>query len=186
MRYSKKELALIRRSYKNLDIDTIRLVLQDHGFNRTNKSIETQVIKIQEQAKASKKALFVTWANTNLLAYRTNTLYNAAKQRSKTKNLSFSITKEWIKEKLLEGKCEATGIGFKLTKCGEGKEKTNPYAPSIDRVDSSKGYTLDNCQMTILAFNKFKSDTLEHDIIEIAEKILEIHSRKRQLRLDAA
>ncbi len=32
----------------------------------------------------------------------------------------------------------------------------NPYYPAIDRIDSSKGYTKDNCQLVLSIFNMLK------------------------------
>lgn len=48
------------------------------------------------------------------------------------------------------GRCELTGIAFDTS-----RETWNrrPYSPSLDRVDSSQGYTLDNCRIVCVAIN---------------------------------
>lgn len=121
-------------------------------------------------------------ANNDIVAYRTGTLYYAAKTRAKNKNLDFTITKKWIKDKLLLGTCEATGFKFIYTMYGDlNKDTCNSYAPSLDRIDPTKGYTVDNVQVTILAFNKFKSDMVQHEVIAIAKAIIAYHISKRQL-----
>lgn len=48
------------------------------------------------------------------------------------------------------GKCELTGIPFDLTKKDWARR---PYAPSLDRIDSSGDYTIDNTRMVCCAIN---------------------------------
>lgn len=49
-----------------------------------------------------------------------------------------------------EGRCALTGLAFDLEKGGWARR---PYAPSLDRIDSSKGYTFDNCRIVCVAVN---------------------------------
>lgn len=74
-----------------------------------------------------------------------------AKNRSNGKE--FSITKDWLLPKLENGKCEVTGLDFKFL----AYEENNPFAPSIDRIDNSLGYTPSNCKVVIWAYNCMKN-----------------------------
>lgn len=56
------------------------------------------------------------------------------------------LTIEWIIGKLKAGKCEMTGLPFDLN--------GGPYGPSIDRIDSKKGYTEDNCRVIVWWLNR--------------------------------
>ena len=118
----------------------------------------------------------------DLANYRSASLFYAAKSRAKKKKLEFTITREWVYKKLLSGTCEVTNFVLVLTSIGEVKatKKTNPYAPSLDRKDSSLGYTPDNTQIVINAVNKFKSDMKQFEMIDIAKAILDKHISKRQ------
>ena len=48
------------------------------------------------------------------------------------------------------GACELTGTPFSAERYGAHKA---PFAPSIDRIDSSKGYTRENCRIISVAAN---------------------------------
>ena len=73
------------------------------------------------------------------------------------KGLEFELTKEWaIKRCIVENNscCEWIGLPFLLLPdlcemCGEEYKKGtyNPMHPSIDRIDSNKGYTEENSQI---------------------------------------
>ncbi len=76
------------------------------------------------------------------------------KERAIKKGLRFNLTEGWVAEKLDKGRCEATGLPFIFDK----DPYVNPYYPSIDRIDSNKGYTVNNCQMVCHMFNIAKSE----------------------------
>jgi hypothetical protein len=60
-------------------------------------------------------------------------------------------------------KCEATGIPFDNSYEGTFINM-NPYAPSIDRIDSNKEYTIDNCRLVLTAFNSLKSTLSDYEL----------------------
>jgi len=49
--------------------------------------------------------------------------------------------------------------------------KRNPYAASIDRIDSSKGYTPDNCVLCLYVVNRMKSDMPLDEFLSICHSI---------------
>ena len=51
-----------------------------------------------------------------------------------------------------EGRCMLTNLPFRETQVGAGKAR-RPYAPSLDRIDSSKPYTRRNCRLVLQAVN---------------------------------
>jgi hypothetical protein len=81
---------------------------------------------------------------------RADSLLQQAKRRAAEKNWSFDLTVEWIEERIKRG-CELSGLEFDLRN-GQGKGRL-PRAPSIDRIDSDKGYTQGNCRVVCLAIN---------------------------------
>jgi hypothetical protein len=166
----------------DLELEDIKDLLTDHGYSRSIKSIKLKIEEKKVLDKKAKQEKTKENANKDIVNYRAKILLQSAKTRARYKDLDFELELDWIKQKLQLGKCEATGLNFVFTRYGEFKEtkKLNPYAPSLDRIDSSLGYTVDNTQIVIIAFNKFKSDTAQHKVINIAKAIVKHHMCKRQ------
>jgi hypothetical protein len=92
--------------------------------------------------------------------YRLQMLLNASKQRAVLKNREHSITLEDIKELYpKDGKCPV--FGFDLEFNSEGFRETSP---SIDRIDSSKGYIKDNIQIISWKANRLKAYATVEDL----------------------
>jgi len=102
---------------------------------------------------------------------KTNSLYHNARQRANDKNLRFSLKKEFIKAALKKGKCSATGVAFDFSESSGGKGQSNPWSPSIDRIDSHKGYTEDNVQVVALIYNRAKGADHDADVRLMARKM---------------
>ena len=49
-------------------------------------------------------------------------------------------------------KCLLTGINFSLEPPADDRAK-NPYTPSLDRIDSNRGYTKDNVRLILTCVN---------------------------------
>lgn len=107
----------------------------------------------------------------NTLEKRAYHLWYGAKNRG----FKFQILSDDILEKLKGGKCEATGIQFEYSTSGR-KFVDNPFAPSIDRIDNSKGYTRDNIQLVCAIFNiaknKFSKEDFEKFIFSAYEFLM--------------
>ncbi len=86
---------------------------------------------------------------------RASTMCAAAKHRAKHYNLKFNLDVKWIIKKMLRGRCEMTGMKFTLEAPRKGYSH-NPYAPSLDRHDQTKGYTKRNVKVVIWAYNQAK------------------------------
>ena len=79
-------------------------------------------------------------------------LINASKQRAKNKNREHNITVEDIKAIYpLDGCCPIFGMKLEFNSAGFREN-----SPSIDRVDSTKGYTPDNIQIISWKANRIK------------------------------
>jgi hypothetical protein len=84
-------------------------------------------------------------------------------KNAKSRGIEVGLTEVEIKS-LLErcnGKCSITGIKFNMH---HQSYKMRPWIPSIDRIDSNKGYFLDNvriiCAYANLAINQYGIETL--------------------------
>ena len=94
-------------------------------------------------------------------------LYGGAKYRSKKKNMDIEITSEWIYNRLEPLICEVTG--FALTIKSGGSNKTQPLQPTLDRIDNSKGYTINNTRVTCWWYNVMKQDWSDEEIINLVK-----------------
>ena len=97
-------------------------------------------------------------------------LLKAARRRAKLKNSQFSLKLEDVLPKIQKGKCELTGLDFDFSP--PGKFKRNPYAPSIDRIDSLKGYTPDNSRVVLVAVNDCLNQYGEDTILPILQALI--------------
>lgn len=80
--------------------------------------------------------------------------HHAAKRRAKKKKIEFELSTDFIVEmwEKQNGKCALTQIEFLIPQERTGG-KASPFAPSIDRIDSSKGYEKDNVRLVCVAVN---------------------------------
>lgn len=103
---------------------------------------------------------------------RAKRLCTWTKSRAKRMGLEFDLTAEWIYGLLAAGKCAVTGIEFVLTEKDGGKKGTDPFAPSLDRIDPSKGYIKENVRMVSYIYNCAKSEHTDQDVERMARAIL--------------
>ena len=103
--------------------------------------------------------------------YRISTkMMDTVSRRAKRCGYEFDLDREWFLEKLLIGRCEQTGIEFSREREGKSIPKHNP---SVDRIDSNRGYTKDNCQMVIYQYNIAKSTWSDESVLEMARMLVE-------------
>ena len=81
------------------------------------------------------------------------TLKSSAKSRHGGAGIVVSLTRQDAIDLLHDcnWKCSVTRSPFSLQSAGKGRQR--PFAPSIDRIDSAKGYTRDNCRIVCTAAN---------------------------------
>lgn len=69
-----------------------------------------------------------------------------------------------------DGRCEVTGILFTWVKADDCR--SNPWGPSLDRIDCSRAYELDNCRLVCTAVNIALSDFGEEVLTKIAKSLI--------------
>jgi hypothetical protein len=92
--------------------------------------------------------------------------------RAKEKCLKHTITKDWLEEKTKSNLCELTKIEFDY----DTTIQRNPFGPSIDRIDVSKGYTPDNCRIVIWAVNAGLGHYSERDLYRVCKAYLDFNA----------
>lgn len=117
-----------------------------------------------EKAKSS-------WRKYALSSHGTETLLlNYARDRARRNDLDFDLDREWIAKKLATGVCELSGLFLKRE--FSGNFKTDPYAPSLDRVKPELGYVKPNVRLVCFAVNRARSDWGDEVLLTIASGLV--------------
>ncbi len=94
-------------------------------------------------------------------------LLKYARSRAKHDNLDFSIILEDI---VIPEVCPYLGTPIQMF--------NRQYAASLDRIDSSRGYTKDNIQVISYLANRMKSNATEEQLLAFAKGVLAVHSKE--------
>jgi hypothetical protein len=83
------------------------------------------------------------------------TLYRRSKAGAKARGIDYALTLDDIELMYArsKGSCELTGVPF-LMRSESNDWKSNPWVPSIDRINSGDGYHPENCRILCNAVNR--------------------------------
>lgn len=126
---------------------------KEHNNNKYREWYSEQPRKCREKAYRKQKEKL-----SNDVQYR---LYCYSKKSAKERGLEHNIELEDIQvpEKCPVFNCEMT--------------KGTPYAPTLDRVDASKGYIKGNVQVISWKANTMKSDATQEELVLFAKWVIE-------------
>ena len=97
-------------------------------------------------------------------------LVYAAKHRAKTRGMDFDITKEDI---IIPDVCPVLGIEI-----SRRNTKQSRSSPSIDRIDSTKGYTKDNIQVISWQANTMKTNATKEELQAFAAWVVRTYGEQ--------
>lgn len=102
--------------------------------------------------------------------------FNTIVKSAKVRNIHFEVTIEdiWHQYIKQDRKCALTGLELIFCHNAKIKEQT----ASLDRIDSSKGYTKDNIQWVHKEINKLKMDRNEEQFIYWCELVSKYNKEK--------
>lgn len=102
-------------------------------------------------------------------------LNTTAKYTANKRGISYNLTEDEIKSKFTEQKykCFYTGIKFDFLNNGN-------YYPSIDRLDSSKGYVFSNIVICIQKLNLMKHTLELEEFIYFCKKVANNKNLKKK------
>lgn len=96
-------------------------------------------------------------------------LYDGAKNRAKKDKLNFNLTVEHIENLMSLGVCQLTGIPFSYEL---HSFRQNPKSPSLDKIDSSKGYTIENVRVVLWLVNAALQECSDSEALPILEALV--------------
>lgn len=91
------------------------------------------------------------------------TLYNRLKNSAKKRNIPFSLTLTELNSLTFPISCPILGIPLNTNKI----QSDNSY--SIDRIDSSKGYEIDNIIVISWKANRLKNNATSEELNKISQ-----------------
>lgn len=102
-----------------------------------------------------------------------NRYYDRARRRAADRKIEFLLTKEEFDALYVRsrGMCEITNIKFDHDYKPAGAA-TRPWAMSLDRIESAKPYTKDNCRLVCVAVNMALGQWGMNALLNIAEAIM--------------
>lgn len=109
--------------------------------------------------------------------------YNSFKQKRRKKGIDFSdnLTIEYLWNLFLEQerKCKLSGLNIYLDRKWSGRknriDKSISQTASIDRIDNSKGYTIDNVRWVHKDLNYMKGGMKDEDFVFLCNKVLSVN-----------
>lgn len=156
-------LALIYKKSKKCRVCLLELPVGDFSKNKANKDTLQNFCKEcdrkrQQQRRVEKNSSIKEYAKeyrqkhfTNI-EYRLQALLNSSRARAKAKNREHTLTRQDLLDLYpTDGRCPIFGIKLEWNTKGFREN-----SPSIDRIDSTKGYTRDNVQIISWKANRIK------------------------------
>lgn len=110
------------------------------------------------------------WARNNPGSRVLNNMQGAAKARGQ----ECTITREEIDRLLEPMTCSMTGLPLSW----EGPTRNNPWLPSPDRIDTTKGYVSGNVRIVAWIYNRARGADTDEDVIKFARALLAAVDRK--------
>ena len=93
-------------------------------------------------------------------------LFDSARTRAKKKGFEFTITREDV---VIPEMCPLLGVPL----VWDVNDPRADNKPSLDRIDSTKGYTPDNIQVVSWLANKIMSSATDEQVIKLARSLSE-------------
>ena len=140
-------------------------------FNCSSTKVNTWLIKLGIETRDIRAAQTIArdgWTGHEEIA---GAFWNRTQKGAKKRNISFDIKIEdaWDLFLKQDKKCALTGVELQMWV----GYKENRQTASIDRIDSTKGYTLDNIQWVHKRINIMKSNMTEDEFYEWCKKHVE-------------
>jgi len=110
--------------------------------------------------------------NQDPVLYRCTRMLYAARERAAKHNREFNLTLQCLLELAKQPSCPVSQRPFVWRSFMANKRtKPHPDAPSLDRIDSSRGYTLDNVWLISHRMNTIKNDATPEELKLVSDAV---------------
>jgi len=152
---------LIRKHYQCKECHR-KMVLKSYHATEGKLKQKNRYAKFSEEKRLAHLAVCKNryWDNVP------KTIWENAKDRATRNNIEFTIMIEDIKVPNL---CPLLNVPFK-----PGTKENKWYTWSLDRIDSTKGYTKENIQVVTYLANTMKNKASKEELINFANNILKL------------
>lgn len=89
---------------------------------------------------------------------------------AKRRGLEYDVSRDWLEGRLAGGVCEATGLALSFEP--HASAYRNPLVPSLDRLDTARGYVEDNLRLVCGWFNYARQDWPDALVMEVAASVV--------------
>ena len=138
---------------RKIDADLPPCVYRKHGayyYVRQNRWVRladerAEAIRLIPLAEASIRS--IDGVSAQELDAHIKQMLRGSRARARSVGLGFDLSEDLILTMIrkAKGRCAVTGAPFSFAKYGLTEKR--PFAPSIDRIDASRGYTRNNCRV---------------------------------------
>ena len=141
--------------------------------NRTHKSGKTFWCKecTNHRNNVLAKHVKAKWASTSYFRRKEKEpehyLWKNARHRAQVAGMQFTIEQSDI---VIPERCPYLGVVL--------DPKDKQLAPSLDRIDSSKGYVKGNIRVISFKANRMKSNATEAELVAFARGVLAVHAKE--------
>lgn len=135
-------------------------------FSIRRSSSDGLAVECKECATNRTKAFYRTnEGHATMLASRVKNSYVNSREGSEQSD----IDKNFLKELLVrqESKCALSGLTLDASNAGDANIR-GQLVPSVDRIDSTKGYTKDNVRLVVACLNQAKGPWSDADLLTMA------------------
>ena len=127
------------------------------------KNREKEIARVAKYEKQRKKDK-TDWYRRNPVKI----LLRRARKNAEKKGRSFCITEEYLSTLLEPMVCQVTGVKLRW----DPDISKDPLCPSLDRIDSNKGYTPENTRIVSWIYNLGRNSYTDDEFMELLVKPL--------------
>lgn len=100
-------------------------------------------------------------------------IFKLSHRNAERRNIPFSLSRKQFDNLVMQanGQCMVSGITFSAEKIPGASRR--PFMPSLDRIDSSRGYTVKNVRLVCVLINIAMNEWGLNPLIRIAQALVE-------------
>lgn len=109
-------------------------------------------------------------------------IYITARKNALNRGIDFELSYDDFYEMVQRSKekCTVSGIAFDFSFKKHGIHRRRPFAPSIDRIDSMKSYSKENCRIVCVIVNMALNSWGDEPFLKMCKAVCRKHAKKKK------